>query len=273
MKKKIFYLSLFLILSIMGRSLHASPFVSIGEGGDQNWTAAMPNIQPATSLSYAANEFYNTQIGEEIGTTGQFVTDIEVVLPNLQPFNPVNDGNEDHDSLVMSWDDGEFGDTTLVVAAWEYVYPADPDLSGLMVHFSAWAPTGVWDLSLELIDVNGFSRGWFQGHPGNLWTNYWLNVDINPLLEAGNPQGPFNAFIETPGFDLTQVVSIRLNESSINNPGMAFIDVDPTTGFVGPFNAWNHLIVAAPTPEPSTIGLALLGLFSLGFALRRARRR
>lgn len=265
-----FLFAALLVGSLLVGTASASPFFSIGEGTGTSWAAAAPNIEAATSLSFSAQAFYDNQLGEQIGAGPAVVEAIGVAVPTLQPFNPVSDGAESHDSLVMSWDHDAFPDTTLVVAAWEYVYGVDPDLSNKMVHFSAFPPVGVWDLSLELIDINGRSRGWFAASPPNVWTDFWLNVDINPVTEAGAPQAPFNAFIEQPLFDLTQVVSIRLNESSVNNPSlMPFTQVNPTTGLLTPWNAWNHLKV---TPEPSSAALVGFGFISLlGYARRRRK--
>jgi hypothetical protein len=243
--------------------LHASPIFSIGEGSSTSWDQAISdgNIKAVDDAldGGAAQQFYSSQIGINGITDIVTATNATIAAAGL-----VSDGltTPDHDALVMSWDNNNsFLPTDLVVTAWEYVYDVDPDLTGTRVHFSAYAPTGVWDLSLELFDIFGNSRGWFAANPAAVWTNYWINPATAGI------QGPFNAFHEDPGFDLTQVVSIRLNESSMG--GTAFIDVDPITGFNNPWNAWNHLSVTA-IPLPPAIwmfGTGLVGL--LGIAKRR----
>jgi hypothetical protein len=236
-----------------------APF-SIGEGGQISWSDALQRgkITPASNplSGFAAQQFYEMQIGQ-MGIT-------EVVPASnvrLTATGPITVGNETHDSLVMSWD-ASAAQTTLDVAAWDFHYGVDPDLTNSMIHFSLFPPPGVWDVSLELFDINGNSRGWFIIGPPAAWANVWLDPTMGT-------QGPFNVFIDQPGFDITQVIAIRLNESSMG--GQAFTIVDPTTGLPNPWNAWNHLSVTQ-VPEPGSVALLVGGALALSLCARRRRR-
>ena len=115
----------------------------------------------------------------------------------------------------------------------------------------------IWDVSFELIDVNGFAKGWFWSMPPVGWHQFWLDLD-------GGTQGPWLNITDAL-FDITQVVTIRLDEAGNN----VFFPAPPSGGppTTWDWNAWNHLIIS---PEPSSIVLALLGLMGLSsFRLRR----
>jgi len=111
---------------------------------------------------------------------------------------------------------------------------------------------------LELIDVNGNARGWFLPMPAGLWGNFQI------VANQAGPQGPFIHFFQTPGFDITQVVALRLDEAgnsvTLANP------LGPNGLLV--WNAWNHLDVnPLAIPEPALAGAGLLAVTLL--ALRR----
>ncbi len=65
------------------------------------------------------------------------------------------------DGLLMSWGDTGAPNDVLQVAAWEYTYDIDPDLTGTSLSLSVMPPTGILSVSLTLIDQVGGS-----GHPG-----------------------------------------------------------------------------------------------------------
>jgi len=221
--------------------------------------------EPNPLSEFSAQQFYAGQIGIDMfGTPVADIASAENIqlTPDFFVQDPSLDG---HESLVMSWDNSS-GDQSdiLNVAAWEYVYDVDPDLTSTRIDFSILAPLGVWDFSLELIDANGFSRGWFGTPPNNLWSNFSVRPDIAAA------QGPFLSFIDQPGFDITQVLIIRLNESS--QGGVSFIDNPALIGSsITPWNAWNSLAVVA-VPEPSSFVLLGIGTIGLVFMRRRQRK-
>lgn len=167
-------------------------------------------------------------------------------------------------TLVMSWDLPTNND--LAIAWWDYRF--DPTGNGTvdmrsgssMIHFSVYPPPGVWDLSLELIDVNGNSRGWFRSGPANVWETFWISPN-------GREQNPFDFYWTDPLFDITQVLAVRFNESGMFS---APFPINPTTGTTdGGWNAWNSLFIKVP--EPATLALLGLSLLALG-ATTRCRR-
>ena len=233
-------------------SAPASALFGVGDGpGFQSWQDAINDgrIQMGTDLTAEEDAFYSTQAANYAYT------------PNMELFaaGPVSDGFNSFDSLVMAWDAAP--GTDLTIAAWEYVYDVDPDLTGTTVSLSVLAPTGIWDLSIELIDINGRVRGWFVDGTG-LIPDTWQTITLDPTqpIQAGFIPGP----IQDPLFDITQVVRIRLDEAGMTTT--TFSSPPPGGTIVGMWNAWNHLAVI---PEPSTAMLLVAG--GLAGAFRRRR--
>ena len=111
----------------------------------------------------------------------------------------------------MQWNPLMQGEN-LAVAAFDldltsFATPSNPgiDLRGGSVHFWVGAPTGVWDLSVELQDANGNWRGWFLFGPPPDWSQQWINFD--EMDQNGW------VFYEDPGFDLWSVTGIRFDDN------------------------------------------------------------
>lgn len=258
------------VLLLSPTAADASPLFGVGDcQGCMSWDAARAagRVQQASAPTTMENQFYATQTPDYAYTS------------NMELF--VNGNVEDnlgvsHEALVMSWqaaaniDSDNNPDNDLTFAAWEYVYDVDPDLTGTLIEFSILFPPGIWDFSIELEDANGLVRGWFVDPtiiPG-LGFNVWHTLALNPALLA--PQGFIPGPIQDPGFDLTQVLKIRLDEAGMNT---AVFPAPPAGGaIVGQWNAWNHLRVTA-IPEPATPLLAGLALLVVGFLRRGPPRR
>lgn len=227
-----------------------TPLVAIGENQPTSWTQAIQSgrlygVNPETDgTPQAAIDFYRTQ--------GNAVFVPATLTPDLMA---TDENGETHQSLVMQWNPLMQGED-LAVASFEYNARSSERVGGLdlrngTAHFSVLAPQGVWDLSFILIDKNGLSCGWFRRMPPPTWTNYWLD------FTAGDQMG-WNKFGQ-PGFDLSNVTSIRLDEAGaiVNFPL-------PPPGSAPDFwdwNAFDHIII---TPAPSSaMALALAGLVGL----------
>jgi hypothetical protein len=247
-------------LTTVSHAQSNDPRISIGENRPISWQQALDTgkIVPASNplSGFAAQEFYNSQIG---------MMGVERILPadqiTLGTHSAVSDGNETHDSLVMSWNLPP-ADTDLNVAAYDFRYGVDPDLTNTCIYFSVYPPVpNIWDVSVELFDVNGFSRGWFITGPANVWASLCLNTNLGA-------QGPFNAYFSQPGFDITQVTTIRFNESWMGNMFMG--PPNPIDGTILPWNSWNHIEVTI-CPEPG--GFLLFAALSVPCTALLFRRR
>jgi hypothetical protein len=225
--------------------------------GTSSWQEAINagNILPSQNdapLTQAAMEFYGTQ-----------GVPLQVMAATLTGgVDGVSDpaGNTVDNTLIMAWDLPE--SDNLAIAWWDYRFDptgnrtVDMRSGSSMIHFSVYPPVGVWDLSLELIDVTGKSRGWFRYGPANLWETFWISPN-------GGLQDPFNFYWSDPLFDITQVLAVRFNESGMRSQPF------PIVGTGIGWNAWDHLLIEVP--EPTTLALLGLSLTALGATARRRR--
>lgn len=239
-----------LSMSLAATSAVARIVVDVGDGGTTSWTEAGDSIQPTDQLSWADERFYEQQAPDNF----------RPVMPTLQRDVSVPDENQRaFDSLLMAWDLPD--NDVLAIANWEYLLgdPISLERSS-KIWFSLLPPTGVWDVSLVLIDESGRSRGWFLPDPAGAGiANVWGQYMISP--SEGRPQGLFTYFFSEPGFDIGSVVAIRLNES-----GMFSNPFPPLPGVTLPgWNAWNSLRVQVPSPAP----LALMAIGLVALARRR----
>ncbi len=246
-------LTAFVMTSMLAAGIEASPLISIGEGGARSWQQAIAdgNVRPVDpnfggELTLAEIQFFTSMVGP-----GKFALVAPLVTADLN----VQVEAEIHQSLLMQWDPapGFTDPDDLSIAAWEYVYDVDPDLTNAVIHFSLGPPplpgagSAIWDTSLELIDVNGNVRAWFQSMPQAGWVTHWI------VANDPNPQPPYTPFFDIGPFDITQVVAIRLDSAA----GVVAFP-PPPPGSAGPFlwdwMPWNHLSVTL-LPQPVDIDI------------------
>ena len=247
--------SALLVLAFAMSMAEASPIIICGDSRSQSWTDAVSGgfVTPVTTaLTTQTQTFYQDQVSNH-GLNG-----FEQETPVLTPDFTVSDGSTTRDGMVMSWRQPQ-DQNTLGVSSWEWSYHADPDLTGLNLNFEALTPKGVFAIGVELIDINGLSKGWYRERPlPTKWdSSYMLNV-------SNGLQGPFTAFGEDTGFQLNSVMKIRFNEASL--PSDPFV-VDDPTGNGAAWNVWSYLDVV---PEPSP--LLAFGLVGVLAVCRRRKR-
>jgi hypothetical protein len=164
---------------------------------------------------------------------------------------------------------GDLQQDDRLVMAWDYVYPEDPDLTGMTLEFSIHAPEESWFVSVNIVDEFGNFREWIWHvgfEPGEIPPCEWTTVTLDPgsILASSSNYALDSAFtVNQPGsqFDLTRVTTLRFDENGRWSGNM----LDPETGEI--WNAWNHVEV---TPEPAT--MVLLGGGLLALARRRRKR-
>lgn len=150
---------------------------------------------------------------------GEPYPEVEFMPPDLTvwenepwpPSSPIVEG--DTPGLVMAWGDdnmppGEYG------SAWVYQYGVDPDLSSSSISIKVIPPLGINNVSLGLRDVNGLVRSWQWNVPGTIPAGVAtpITIDLSQTgVNAATP--PAAGYVNTPGFDITQVIDIIADEN------------------------------------------------------------
>ena len=243
------------IVAASGLAL-ATPIIGVGNAQKQSWQQGINNgsVVPTTKpLTTPAQKFLQQQVNN------QNLAGFQQLVPVLKPVTITLRNGQKRTVLVNSWVPAK--PSTLNVTGTSYMYHADPNLTNFEISDDAFSPRGISDLGVELIDTNGNAAGWFTSAPElRRPDDYTLNV------EEDKSQGQFNFFSEDPGFSLTDVIEVRLEQASVT--GAAF-PPDPD----GSTDAWDAYdsLDAVPEPAPvAAVGLGVLGLV-LGSRSRRAR--
>ncbi len=269
------HILLFVTLSlVVVPTASASPLFSIGNKGEIPWGEAIDGglirpLGPSDQLTSSELQVLENIIANDPETSGSAPSTFSQtrLVPDVQidDLPPRGTGNQVVDNaLFMEWSLEGLPTDALGVGGFEYIYPVDPDLSKLKIDFSIFPPVNMRGVGFSLVDNLARTRTYSTASiPANTWTNGW----IRPSVAMGQ-DGLMN-FADTPGFDVTSVVSIRWFEAANGLSGT--IPLPPGVGS-SPFSAsaWNAWGTIAVTPEPTTAAtLTVLGFFGLAFRQRR----
>jgi hypothetical protein len=256
--KKLSIVSLLVAAIGLPGQVLASPVFSLNSFAE--WDAAVDPVDPNDTTVKPVTEAYPAL--DAYGTEGVHYI---YVTPTITAMTAGTSGEPD-DGLLMTWGDGGADPDIPQVAAWEYTYPIDPDLTGKTLHLDVTPPTGILAVSLTLNDLSGGWRSWTWSVAPTLLANVPNLITINPALGAG--QAGSATFMESvaPLFDVTTVVSIQADEMALGSGGWSSFPAGPPTTGTMPWNYWSALQV---TPEPTTMTLSLLTLGGLSLVRRR----
>ena len=149
--------------------------------------------------------------------------------------------------LVMAW-----GDPALPVnyyaSAWVFEYGEDPDLRNCTLKLTVHAPAAIVTVSFGLTDNLGRQCSWTWNNPANIptappSTTITINTANVPALGLNSSVPAAAAFAFNPNFDMSNVVSVFINETFHNVPGV-FPPPVPGGGSTNFFwNAWDNMQV------------------------------
>jgi hypothetical protein len=219
----------FLILALAMPHVFSTPIISLQtlpEWQDA-WTAGQ--IQPVTEWNNGFESHYP-------GMSSQLRVPNLAVMPDI-PQEPGIPG------LVMSWGDpADNGEE--IIAAWQYEYGEDPDLTDYLVHLCVFPPCSViTTISFGLKDVNGLIKSWdWSVWPwGTTPCDTQVCFTINPELGAG--QSGATSFYEDAGFDLTQVMYLIFDENGV---WVDSLPADPAGFGQNAWNYWKEIWIEGP---------------------------
>jgi len=181
------------------------------------WNAG--KIQPVTSWNTALEAHYP-------GMSSQFRIPDLAVLPEI-PQAPGEAG------VLMAWgssnDDGQN-----IIAAWQYEFGQDPDLSRKKIHLCVFPPCNITSISFGMQDINGKMKSWDwtvgpgKAVPCSTQVCFWIN------LAGGAGQAGATSYYMDPGFDITKVAFLMFDENGV------WVDsLPPDPGNFGR-RAWNY---------------------------------
>jgi hypothetical protein len=138
-----------------------------------------------------------------------------------------------------------------IIAAWQYEFGLDPDLTGKCIHLCVFPPCFINTISLGMKDVNGKIKSWdwtvgAGGVPCSTQVCFTLG------LSGGAGQAGATSFYQDPGFDIHNVVSLIFDENGV---WVDSVLVDPFGFNQRVWNYWKDIYFTEMTPaEPSTWG-------------------
>ena len=280
MRNRRFWPMVALVLGVLCLSLGsagATPLFGIHTYED--WQAAYPGPGLGPIRAVPADELREMILGSPEWPPEY--ADAHFATPELLVVEEhVDSHDRGHPALEMRWGNGNVinaaGDPVdpvageRIVAAWDYVYDEDPDLTGMKLEFSIHTPGPSMFFSLNILDANGNYREWIW-HSGGLDPDKpevppctWTTVMVDPV--TGTTNWPTHAYFQTNvgvPFDLSKVTMLRFNENGV---WMDAGHMDPSGEWI--WNAWDHVEV---TPEPGT--MLLLGGGLLGLMARRRKKK
>ncbi|MBN1764225.1 MAG: hypothetical protein JW860_03125 [Sedimentisphaerales bacterium] len=167
--------------------------------------------------------------------------------PELYVF-PGKEGNPewpDEACLVMAW-----GEPTLpendYASAWVFQYGEDPDLRNCTIKLTVHPPAAIVMVSFGLTDINGNQCSWTWNNPANIPTSpppttITINTSNVPALGVNSSAPAAAAFAWNPAFDMSRVVSVFINETFHNAPGVFPPPVPGGGSTKFCWNAWDDM--------------------------------
>ena len=236
-------------LSKIGESIKPTTNVYIDSFSDWDEVLLSPNTELNVRPMYEVEwvEYMDQwSFGEVEGTPYPSTTFIPAQLYIYQDDGSVaTPPYPEGDGLIMTWGD-EGLPTGSYASAWTLDYGVDPDLTNCTIQVTVMPPatSSINAVSFAMVDINGLRRSWWWNVPVQIPYNVPTTVTINTAVSGLNAAIPLaTGYLNTPGFDITQVQSFDVDENASWVFGTLPVPPFNTSIFATNWNYWHNLIV------------------------------
>ncbi len=220
-------------------ALNSQSIMPVSSADWENYLAQWQQFRPSGMPPYPQNMFQLAELSVFAG----------VACPDpIQPDAP---------GLVMAW--GSPTQTSgSYSSAWQYQYPADPDLSNVTINITVLPPPWINVVSFGMKDINGNIRAWYwnvaaAAGPGTLAAGVPTAISIDTSQVGVGTANPNAAsYANNPAFDITHVQTLIVDENANWVAGQGVPPPGQTISKM--WNYWYNLIVCPnPPPQPAQI--------------------
>lgn len=249
MKRKLLPALLALTMSV---SLTATPYFLIDS--KQEWRDILIPmsdenfIHPATENDWI--DFMNQRnmylLEGELPPPSMFLPPDLYVFPG----DPADPAVPDNAGLIMAWGDPSLPEDKDYTSGYIFQYGVDPDLRNCTIKLSVHPPAAITMVAFGLTDVSGNQCSWTWFVPANIppsppgpAATITINTNNVPAMGLNSANPPAASFSCSPAFDMSQVISIFINETFHNTPGV--FPPPPPGGGTQYFywNAWDNIVI------------------------------
>ncbi|KPJ59679.1 MAG: hypothetical protein AMJ46_10015 [Latescibacteria bacterium DG_63] len=171
-------------------------------------------------------------------------------IPNLAVMEEIPQV-PDVPGVGMGWGDTYDGRED-IIAAWQYAFGEDPDLTGGKIHFCVFAPCQISSISFGIEDTTGKfkSWAWTVGESGAVPCDAQACLLFS--LDGGVGEGGATSFYEDSGFDIQTVLYLMFDA---NGQWEDTLDSDPFGFHQRVWTYWTNIYIEEATLiQPTTWG-------------------
>jgi hypothetical protein len=239
MKRTVLFALVFgaFVAALILPNVFSTPAISLQTYSD--WTTAWDagQISPVTSWDNGFESHYP-------GMEPQFRVPDLYVMENI-PDEPETPG------LVMAWGDPQDSGQE-VIAAWQYEFTEDPDLTKYIIHLCVFPPCFINTISFGLKDINGNIKSWDWTVGANGVVPCDTQVCFDVRADRGAGQSGATSYYIDPGFDVTQVQWMIFDENGV---WVDSLPPDPAGFGRNAWNYWKEIWIEGPvSTQESTWG-------------------
>lgn len=180
-------------------------------------------------------------------------------IPNLAVMDQIPQAPGEA-GVLMAW--GSSSDNGLeIIAAWQYEFGLDPDLSGKVIHLCVFPPCNINTVSFAMKDANGLFKSWdWSVGPGQALpcsTQVCFYID----LDGGAGQAGATSYYMDPAFDIHNVTFLMFDENGV---WVDSLPPDPAGFGQRVWNYWKEIWIEDRVPTKESTWGRIKSIYSGG---------